>query len=310
MRVIPAILAAASLLVPTAPAQKPIKVDVNLVNVAFTARDANSALIENLTKDDIELFEDAVPQKIEFFAKSTDLPLTLALIMDVSGSQEHFEKKHEKDLEVFLKEVLGAQDRAFMVCFGNHLRLVSDYSNSPEEILAGFREFDKGKKHFPEIGPVEERDLGTAFYDAIYYSVTEKLAEVGGRQAILMFSDGEDNSSSHNMMTAIETAQAANVVVYNIRYTETDKHGVLNARNKYGISVMDRIAKETGGAHIDAEHTDPHTYFREIAEELRTSYELAYYPTNKSHDGTFRKIGIKPKHEGVKVRTKTGYFAE
>jgi Ca-activated chloride channel family protein len=310
MRVIPAILAAASLLVPTAPAQKPIKVDVNLVNVAFTARDANSALIENLTKDDIELFEDAVPQKIEFFAKSTDLPLTLALIMDVSGSQEHFEKKHEKDLEVFLKEVLGAQDRAFMVCFGNHLRLVSDYTNSPEEILAGFREFDKGKKHFPEIGPVEERDLGTAFYDAIYYSVTEKLAEVGGRQAILMFSDGEDNSSSHNMMTAIETAQAANVVVYNIRYTETDKHGVLNARNKYGISVMDRIAKETGGAHIDAEHTDPHTYFREIAEELRTSYELAYYPTNKSHDGTFRKIGIKPKHEGVKVRTKTGYFAE
>ena len=65
----------------------------------------------------MELFEDAVPQKIEFFAKSTDLPLTLALIMDVSGSQEHFEKKHEKDLEVFLKEVLGPKDRAFMVCF-------------------------------------------------------------------------------------------------------------------------------------------------------------------------------------------------
>ncbi len=310
MRVLPAILAAACLLVATAPAQKPIKVDVNLVNVAFTARDANGALIEKLTKDGIELFEDAVPQKIEFFAKSTDLPLTLALIMDVSGSQQHFEKKHEKDLEVFLKEVLGPKDRAFMVCFGNHLRLVSDYTNSPEEILAGFREFDKGKKHFPEIGPVEERDLGTAFYDAIYYSVTEKLAQVGGRQAILMFSDGEDNSSSHNMMTAIETAQAANVVVYTIRYTETDKHGGLNARNKYGISVMDRIAKETGGVHIDAEHTDPHTYFREIAEELRTSYELAYYPTNRSHDGTFRKIGIKPKDEGVKVRTKTGYFAQ
>ncbi|MGB9432816.1 MAG: hypothetical protein WBQ89_11280, partial [Candidatus Acidiferrum sp.] len=99
MRVLPAILAAACLLVATAPAQKPIKVDVNLVNVAFTARDANGALIEKLTKDGIELFEDAVPQKIEFFAKSTDLPLTLALIMDVSGSQQHFEKKHEKDLE-------------------------------------------------------------------------------------------------------------------------------------------------------------------------------------------------------------------
>jgi VWFA-related protein len=310
MRVLPALLAATSLLFSAAPQQKPIKVDVNLVNVAFTARDAKGALIENLTKEDVELFEDAVPQKIEFFAKSTDLPLTLALIMDVSGSQEHFEKKHEKDLEVFLKEVLGPKDRAFMVCFGNHLRLVSDYTNSTETILSGFRQFDKGKKHFPEIGPEEERDLGTAFYDAIYYSVTEKLAQAGGRQAILMFSDGEDNSSSHNMMEAVEAAQAANVIVYAIRYTETDKHGALNARNKYGISVMDRIAKETGGAHIDAEHTDPHEYFREIAEELRTSYELAYYPTNKAHDGTFRKIRIKPKDEGVKIRTKTGYFAQ
>jgi Ca-activated chloride channel homolog len=309
MRLFMTILLLTSLLTPLPPAQKPIKVDVNLVNVAFTARDANGALIENLKKEDVELFEDAVSQKIEFFAKSTDLPLTLALIMDVSGSQEHFEKKHEKDLEVFLKEVLGPKDRAFMVCFGNHLRLVSDYTNSPEEILAGFREFDKGKKHFPEIGPQEERDLGTAFYDAIYYSVTEKLMQSGGRQAILMFSDGEDNSSSHNMMATIEAAQAANVIIYNIRYTEMNKHGVLNARNKYGISVMDRIAKETGGAHIDAEHTDPHTYFRQIAEELRTSYELAYYPTNKAHDGTFRKIGIKPRDEAVKIRAKTGYFA-
>jgi Ca-activated chloride channel family protein len=290
-------------------AQRPIRVDVNLVNVAFTARNQQGALIGKLTKDDVELFEDAVLQKIEFFAKSTDLPLTLALVMDVSGSQEHFEKKHEKDLEVFLKEVLGPKDRAFMVCFGNHLRLVSDYTNSADQILSNFHEFDKGKSHFPEIGPKEERDLGTAFYDAIYYSVTEKLSEAGGRQAILIFSDGEDNSSSHNMMTAIETAQAGNVLVYAIRYTEMNKHGELNARNKYGISVMERLAKETGGTHIDARNTDPHTYFPEIAEELRTSYELAYYPSNRAKDDTFRKIVIKPKQDGVRIRAKTGYFS-
>jgi Ca-activated chloride channel family protein len=289
-------------------AQQPIRVDVNLVNVAFTARNARGALVDNLTKNDVELYEDAVQQKIEFFSKSTDLPLTLALIVDVSGSQDHFGKKHEKDLQVFLKEVLGPKDRVFLVCFGNHLRLVSDYTDSADEILQNYREFDKGKKHFPEIGLEEERDLGTAFYDSIYYSVVEKLSQGGGRKAILMFSDGEDNSSSHNMMTTIEAAQAENVVFYAIRYTET-KHGRLNARNKYGISVMDRTAKETGGEHIDAEKTDPHTYFRQIAEELRTSYELAYYPTNKTKDETFRKIVIKAKDEGVKIRTKTGYFA-
>lgn len=308
MRISLAVLLASSLLLTKSAAQSPIRVDVNLVNVAFTARDGRGALIGNLTRNDVELYEDAVPQKIEFFAKSMDLPLTLALIMDVSGSQEHFEKKHHKDLQVFLQEVLGPKDRAFLVCFGNHLRLVSDYSNSAEEILSSFQDFDKGRRHFPEIGPHEERDLGTAFYDSIYYSVTEKLARAGGRQAILMFSDGEDNSSSHNMMQAIEAAQAANVLVYTIRYTEI-KHGELNARNKYGISVMDRIAKETGGAHIDAQETDPHTYFRQIAEELRTSYELAYYPINKAKDDTFRKVVIKPKQEGVRIRAKTGYFS-
>ena len=293
----------------TSLAQQPIRVDVNLVNVAFTARDARGALVNNLTKNDVELFEDAVPQKIEFFAKSTDLPLTLALIVDVSGSQEHFEKKHEKDLEVFLREVLGPKDRAFVILFGNHLRLVSDDTNSADQILQDLKDFDKGRRHFNEIGPIEERDLGTAFYDSIYYSVTEKLAHADGRKAILMFSDGEDNSSSHDMMTTIETAQAENVVVYTIRYTEKNKHGQLTARNRYGISVMDRIAKETGGAHVDGETTNPHTYFREIAEELRTSYELAYYPSNKNKDQTFRKIVIRPKLEGVKIRTKTGYFA-
>jgi VWFA-related protein len=84
----------------------------------------------------------------------------------------------------------------------------------------------------------------------------------------------------------------------------------LTARNKYGISVMDRIAKETGGKHIDAETTDPHTYFRQIAEELRTSYELAYYPTNSGKDDTFRKIVIRPKQADYRVRTKTGYFSQ
>ena len=195
-----------------------------------------------------------------------------------------------------------------MVCFGNHLRLVSDYTNSPEQLLDSFQLFDKGKMHFPELGPKEDRELGTAFYDSIYYSVTEKLSEGGGRKAILMFSDGEDNSSSHNMMQAIEAAQAENVIIYSIRYTES-KHGELNARNHYGISVMDRIAKETGGAHIDAQKTDPHDYFHQIAEELRTSYELAYYPKDRSKDDTFRKIVIKPKQEGIRIRAKTGYFS-
>jgi Ca-activated chloride channel family protein len=98
------------------------------------------------------------------------------------------------------------------------------------------------------------------------------------------------------------------VRVFTIRYTER-KHGELTARNKYGIRVMDRVAKETGGVHIDAETTDPHANFREIADELRTSYELAYYPTDPAKDGSFRKVVIRPKQDGLKVSAKTGYFS-
>jgi Ca-activated chloride channel family protein len=257
-------------------AQTPFKVNVNLVNVAFSAHDSQGKLVETLTRDDIELLEDAVPQKIVFFARSRDLPLTLGLIVDASGSQDHFGKEHKQALETFLKQVLRPQDRVFLVCFGNHLRLVSDYTNFAEQVLENYARYEQHSRDFPEIGPREDRDMGTAFYDSIYYSITEKLADAEGRKAILMFSDGEDNSSSHNMMTTIEAAQAANVPVYGIRYTET-KHGHLTARNKYGISVMDRLAKETGGLDIDAEKTQPQSYFQQIAEELRTSYDVGYY---------------------------------
>jgi Ca-activated chloride channel family protein len=288
--------------------QEPIRVKVNLVSVAFVARDARGALVDNLTQDDIELVEDAVPQKVAFFSRSADVPLTLGLVVDASGSQDHFSKQHEKDLDVFLKDVLGPKDRVFLVGFANHIRLVSDFSSSGNGLLDEWKAYQKSQRRFPSLGLDEFRDLGTAFYDSIYYSVTEKLANENGRKAILLFSDGEDNSSSHNMMTTIETAQSENVPVYAIRYTEK-AHGQLTARNKYGISVMDRIAKETGGAHIDAENTDAHVYFRQIAEELRTSYELGYYPTDPLKDDSFRKIVIKPKREGVKVRAKTGYFS-
>ena len=288
--------------------QEPIRVKVNLVNVSFSVRNSRGALVENLTKDDFEIFEDAIPQKIAFFSRSSDVPLTLGLVVDASGSQEHFSKQHKHDLEVFLQELLGQNDRAFMLFFGNHLRLASDFTRSSSEILDGISRFERDNKHLVELGPDESRDLGTAFYDAIFYSVAEKLAHEKGRRALLIFSDGEDNSSSHDMMTTIETAQDANVILFPIRYTQKE-HGRLTARNKYGIRVMDRIAKETGGTTFDGETIDPHTYFHQIGEELRSSYELAYYPTNPIKDDSFRKILIRPKQDGLKVQTKPGYFS-
>jgi Ca-activated chloride channel homolog len=302
-----AAIAGACLIAATLRAQDSIKIDVNLVNVAFSVRDAGGALVDGLTQDDFEVLEDSTAQKIAYFSKSADVPLTLGLVVDASGSQDRFEKQHEHDLDTFLKAVLGPKDRAFLVGFGNYVRIVSDFARSGTEMLQSWKAYAKKPQNFPELGPHESRDLGTAFYDSIFYSIEEKLAKENGRRALLIFSDGEDNSSSHDMMTTIEEAQQANVQLFAIRYTQKE-HGKLTARNHYGIRVMDRIARETGGMHIDAQEVDPQTYFKKIAEELRTSYELGYYPS-AAKDDTFRKIVVRVRKPGLTVRSRTGYFS-
>ena len=304
-------------------AQQPIRVRTHLVNVAFTARDAKGALVDGLTENDVEVYEDGVQQKLAYFKKSADAPLTLGLIVDTSGSQEKEAKRHQHDIEIFLKNVLGPKDRAFLVCFENRVRLVSDFSQSGAELMERWEEFSgkqpdgkkdkketkkEKEKNFPDLGPNEKRVLGTAFYDSIFYSVSEKLAQETGRRALLVFSDGEDNSSSHDMMSAIESAQGSDVLVFTIRYTE-ESHGKLTARNEYGIRVMERIAKETGGAEFDAKETDPKQYFKQIGEELRSMYETGYYSTNTDRDDTFRKVVVRPASEGIKTRSKPGYYA-
>ncbi len=302
----PAVLFAAA--AATLCAQPKIRVNVRLVNVAFTARDASGAVVGDLDKDEIEVVEDGAPQSISFFARAGDLPLSLALLVDVSGSQEHFVKPHQRDLRTFLESALSARDRAMLLCFGNHLRLASDFTPSPAEIVDGLNRFEHHRGGLPEIGPPDDRELGTAFYDAIYYTITEKLnGDDPGRKALILFSDGEDNSSAHHMLDAIEAAQAANAVLYSVRYTEA-RHGQLTARNKYGIRVMERISRDTGGADYDASNADLSRAFRGIGEELRSAYELAYHSTSHPTPGRFHNVVLRCRRPGVRLRSKTGYF--
>jgi Ca-activated chloride channel family protein len=288
-----------------------IRVDVSLVNVGFSVRDAAGKLVTNLSQEEIEVTEDGVPQKISFFARSTDVPLNLGLIMDVSGSQQSFIKPHMHDLQTFLKNVLRPQDKAYLMAFGNRLILVSDYTGSAKELVSSLDEFQhtKNRNLFPMVGPPEIRILGTAFYDAVFYGSTLMMQNIErGRRALIIFSDGEDNSSAHHMMEAIEAAQANDVLLFPIRYTET-MNGRLTARNKYGTGVMERIGRETGGSDFDATGRGLVESFRQIGDQLRSSYELAYHTSNPAGDKTFHKIQIKAKHPELVVRAKTGYYA-
>jgi Ca-activated chloride channel family protein len=286
------------------------RTEVHLVDVGFSVRGASGRFATTLTQDDFEVFEDGAPQKIAFFARSADVPLDLGLIADFSGSQEGFVKPHHKDLETFLKKVLTPRDRAFLICFGNRIRLAQDYTSSPGELLDGLRRFEKGDRSFLEFAPRERRILGTAFYDAIFYSIEQRLAtSERSRKALVIFSDGEDNSSGHHMMEAIEAAQSNDVLLFPIRYTETLRSGPI-ARNRYGASVMSRIANETGGADFNAREKGLADDFEQIGDQLRASYQIAYHSTNPTSDDSFRKVRIQVKQAGYTVRAKTGYYAK
>ncbi len=286
-----------------------IQVETHLIDTTISVHDAEGGIVTGLTKGDFTVVEDGVPQKIRFFAHDNQLPLSIGLIIDASGSQEKFVKEHEEDIETFLHQILEPTDQAFAICFGNHLRLVSDLTSSAPAIMDGIRTFDKGNTNFPELGPKEVRELGTAFYDAVFYGVSEKLASIHQRRKVLVvFSDGEENSSEHDLLDAIEAAQNADVLIYAIRYTEL-KHGKMDARDRYGMRALDHLTTQTGGKSFDYHATNLKQTFAEIAGDLRFLYELAYQSTNPTRDGTYRKVVIQTTRPGLSVRARTGYYA-
>ena len=287
-----------------------IKVDVNLVNVAFIARESSGLLTRKLTKDDIEVFEDGVKQEVQFFSRSEDVALRLGLVVDASDSQDKFIKQHRRDLEAFVAGSITPRDGALLVCFGNKVRVVSGFTSSSAELMSRLDEYQKGGRKFPEMDPDDTRVDGTALFDALYLTAMRKLRPIPGeRKAVILFSDGEDNSSAHDLMDAIEAAQTADALIYTVRYTAPAKHGRLTARNRYGMREMDRLAAETGAASFDASKQDVGACLRQVGEELRAMYEVGYASRNPVRDGMFRKVVIRAKEEGVVIRAKPGYYA-
>jgi len=300
--------------------QEPIRVDVHLINVAFSVLDAQGNFVNHLGQNDFEVFEDNVPQKISFFARASEIPLHLGLAADFSGSQASSIKPHHRDLETFLKTVVSSRDDVFLLCFANRLRLAQDVTSDAALVVDSldlFERYRKGKANpppgrLPELGPHEIRPstTDTAFFDAVYESVRLKLSgNQSGRKALVIFSDGDDNSSARDEVEAIEIAQRSDTVLFSVRYTETEKDGSLTARNKNGITVLERMAHDTGGAHFDARDKNLAAHFRQIGDQLRSSYELAYHTTNPVSDGSFHKILIRAKSPGLTVRAKTGYYS-
>jgi VWFA-related protein len=286
-----------------------LKVNVNLVNVYFSVRDKNG-FITNLHKDDCSIYEDRVPQKTKNFTQEKNLPLTIGILLDTSGSQQNVLPLEQTSGAEFLKDVLTPKDEAFLISFDINVNLLTDYTNSPREIKHAIDSavINTGAGTGSVTGNGTPR--GTLLFDAVYLAAHDKLRQEAGRKILVLLTDGGDQGSQENIKTAIEAAQKANAIIYVILIADRGFYGGYGMTFS-GDSDMERLAKETGGRVINVGNNGKKLQeaFDQIQDELRTQYLASYTSTNpKVNDGSFRTLNITCAKD-QKVQARKGYYA-
>ena len=284
-----------------------LKVTVNLVNLFMSVRDKNG-FITNLHKEDCSILENKEPQKIKNFTQEKNLPLTIGMLLDTSGSQTNVLPMEQSAGAEFLKDVLTPKDEAFLISFDINVDLLADYTNNPREIKRAIdkAQINTGAGTGSITGNGDPR--GTLLYDAVYLAANEKLRQEAGRKVLILLTDGGDQGSRETLKTATEAAQKANAIIYVILIADRGGFGNYTFGNPAGD--MDRLAKDTGGRVINVGNNGKklEDAFNQIQDELRTQYLLSYTPTNLKLDGTFRTLSVAC-HEGQKVQARKGYYA-
>jgi Ca-activated chloride channel family protein len=271
-----------------------IRVPVNEVSVVFTVTDKHNHYVKDLTRKDFQVLDDQrLVANFRSFRRETDLPLQVGLLIDASNSiRDRFKFEQESAIEFLNQTIRPKYDKAFVVGFDVSPEVTQDFTDNTDSLAQGVRLLRPGG--------------GTAMYDALYYACRDKLMKAPQasevRRAIILVSDGEDNSSHVTREEAIEMALRANTIVYTIS-TNFPSGG-------NGDKVLQRIAEATGGRAFEPfQLTDVANAFAQIQDDLRSQYELSYRPENFVHDGRYRTIGISALHKGLKVRSRSGYYA-
>jgi VWFA-related protein len=283
-----------------------IRTQVNLVNLFATVRDKNKRIVPDLKQQDFKILEDGQDQQIAFFSREVTLPITLALLLDTSGSEQFMLGAIQDMGGRFLDRVLRKGDEALVMSFDTDVDLLSDFTDDRGQLDRAIR---KTRINTPSSGgminpgPVPTSHItGTALYDAIYLACNEKLTTEAGRKAIVIVTDAQDEGSKVRLEEAVEAAQRTDTVI----------HILLVADPRFGgnSGVAHKVTEETGGRMIVA-NSEKHLAeaFDQISEELRSQYTLGYYPTNTAHDGKFRKIKVDMANHDLKVLARKGYYA-
>jgi len=291
------------------------KTNVEVVQLFFNVKDKHGALIPSLTKESFDILEDGKPQTIKYFKAETDLPLTLGILIDASGSQKSVLGIEQEVGGSFLENTLRPKDMASIFSFDVDVNLLQDFTGSVSRLKKALNEvkinsgtgacsnlpgLGGGPIPCPSTGP-----RGTVLYDAVYVASHDAFAQEVGRKAMILLTDGEDQGSRLKIRDAIEAAHKADVICYVLLIA--DRWVAMGS----GGGDMRKLTNETGGRVIEVgnKFEKLKQAFEQISQELRSQYNIGYTPTNGTRDGSFRKVEIKAKGGEYKIQARAGYYA-
>jgi Ca-activated chloride channel family protein len=274
-----------------------IRRDVDLVVLHATVIDEKGNFIPDLKENSFKVFEDKVEQKIALF-KFEDLPVTLGLVIDNSGSMR---SKRPRVNAAALSFVITSnpKDQVFVVNFNDeyYLDLDQDFTDDPRQLRDALERIDSRGS--------------TALYDALIGSLDHLKKGSRDKKVLLVITDGEDNASRKDLAYTVHAVQQSNVIIYAIGVFADDS----KAEMKRGARALKAVTEATGGqAYFPKDVEEVESICSQIAHDIRNQYTLAYYPTNSKKDGTFRTVQVQvnsPRGRGkLTVRTRTGYYAQ
>ena len=299
-----------------------VRVETDLTNILFTAVDKQKRFVTNLRQEDIRVLEDGQPQEVFAFNRQTDLPLSLAIVIDTSRSEERTLPIEKAAAAAFVDAVLRPEkDEVAVVSFTGEATLEQGLTSNVASVRRAINrvEYVPPAGYFgggpvagtPPISGTNQSLAGsTAIWDAIWVTSEEVLTQTSDktRRAIILLSDGVDSSSQKKMEHAIDRVIKADAVIYAIGIGD-EYFGGINEGS------MKKLAERTGGrAYFPRDEEDLRVAFAQIQEELRSQYLVAYSPTNKNRDGSYRKVQIEvvnpQTRKNLRLTYRQGYFAK
>jgi Ca-activated chloride channel family protein len=307
---------------PTLDSDDVVRVETDLTNILFTAVDKNKRFITEMRKEDIRILEDGSPQEIFTFERQTDRPLSLALLIDTSISEERTLPAEKRAAAAFVDSVVRPdKDEVAVVSVTGE----STLEQGPTGSVARIRRALERVEFVPPAGYIGGGNVGgtppisgtnqtlagsTAIWDSVWVTSEDVLSGTSDktRRAIILLTDGQDTSSQKKITEAIDRAIKNDVVVYAIGIGDPEYGGINEGSLK-------KIAERTGGrAFFPDDEMELRAAFTQIQLELRSQFLVAYSPTNKNRDGSFRKVQIEIvnpdlRKQNLRLNYRQGYFA-